>query len=287
VPAALLGLMGLVAPTAWAHPGPPSSVFDQNQVFWQVLVNRTSSQFATEFNNLLALGYMVIDLEVQDDGRVSAAWQDNTDNRGWRSLRNMTYDSFAAEHAEAVADGMRIVDFEVYVNEPCTVCTVRFAAVWVENREGYSWSFRYDLRAADLSSYVTQQDNAGRMPIEIERYRGGQNCACYAAIWVNNVEDLDWRLHFDLTSAEYGQRWEQYRSTFRPLVVQRHGSEYAGIWVENRNGRAWISSRGVRSDFEVEQAMTHYRSRGYRLVGFEKAPVGDDWWYGMIWRQNN
>jgi hypothetical protein len=287
---AVLGLVGLAPLPTSAHPGQPSAVFDPNRIDWAFDFNLTSSAFANIFPSMVANGYMVLDLEIETDGLVSAVWQKNVDGRAWRSKRGMNFADFEEEHDQAVGDGMRIVDFEVQPGlDPST-----FAAVWVENREGYAWSFDHNLTASGLNSYTVEQRDLGRMPIDVERYEppfAASTCNdCFAAIWVRNFEGLGWAIHWGMSRIEYGERWDEYRdSGSRPLVTQAHHDLFQGIWVQNRNGRGWASHRDMTSTV-VRQRLDEYEAMGYRPVAIEKYTVGgpgSGWRYAMIWRQNN
>jgi hypothetical protein len=278
--------MALVMPQAWAHPGLPSSVFDQNRVDSVFQFNLTSADYANRFVSLKANGYLVLDLEIETDGRVSAIWQKNTDGRAWRSLRGLNFVEFDEEHNRAVAQGMRIVDFEVRpdLNPPT------FSAVWVENRENYAWSFDHNLTESGMQNYYLEQRDAGRMPIDIERYEppfAASTCNdCFAAIWVRNFEGLGWGIHWSMSRVRYGERWNEYRDDgYRPLVIQSHHDWFQGIWVENRNDRHWISHRDMTAA-QVNDRVDLYEALEYRPVAFEKYEFSGGWRYAMVWREN-
>ena len=92
-----------------------------------------------------------------------------------------------------------------------------------------------------------------------------------------------------MSSEEFSSRFDQYHSRFRMTDVEsyRHDGQqyYAGIWVENRNGREWYEQRGLSSK-GFGELWSELRDLGFRLVDYEVYPSSDGWEYAGIWRQN-
>ena len=61
---------------------------------------------------------------------------------------------------------------------------------------------------------------------------------------------------------------------------------YAGIWVENENGRVWSEWRNMTSK-EFGEKWLELRDAGYRLIDYEVYPTLGGWRYAGIWRQNS
>ncbi len=335
VTAALLAQLAILVAPALANPGVPSSVFDRNSVDWDFVYNRTSSQFAADFAQRTSQGMMIVDVEVNDfsdrlgkaddhPNYYSAVWQRDVDGRAWQEWRDMTRSQFTQKHQQALVDNQRLVDFEAYTcdSDNGKEC---YAGVWVENREHLSTSFgalMYDRSESDVQVFIENNRAIGMMPIDLEEYNVPGCSRCFAVIIAQNVEHLDWRAHWSLSSADFAAKFNQYRDAgFRMLAVTSHArydcppligctfgenqawSVYAGIWVENRNGRGWAEYRNMSTDFE--QKRRDFIAAGYRPIAFEEYKVFDKkvcediplsdinfcgnryvMRYAMIWRQN-
>jgi Bacterial tandem repeat domain 1 len=337
--AAMVAQLAFLVAPALASSSVPSSVFDRDSVEWDFVFDRTSSQFAGDFAQRVSQGMMIVDLEVNDYSTLlqradddhtadhpnyySAVWQRNVDGRAWQEWRDMTVSQFRQKHNQALTDNQRLVDFEAYTcdSDKSKEC---YAGVWVENREHLFSPFgalTFDRSASDLEFYINSQREAGMMAIDVEEYNVPGCLRCYAAIVVENREHLAWQIHWGLSSSEFADKFNQYRDAgYRMQAVTSHAqydcprligcafgehpawSVYAGIWVENRNGRGWAEYRNMGwTDFD--QRRRDYIAAGYRPIAFEeyKVPNGREcstvgtntacfnryvMRYAMIWRQN-
>ncbi|MFY1650552.1 serine hydrolase [Solwaraspora sp. WMMB762] len=277
---------GATTPAA-AHPGPPSAVFDPDEVGWASVRDMTPADFQVRFDEYAAAGYLVVDLDVDvaDDGRrIGAAFQRNLDGRGWLVRTRLTKAEFDTEFVKAADDGMRLVDFETYVEGSARY----YAAAWVRNVEGYGWSMKYNLTAAEFTAYYTEQRRT-RLPVDVDIYPTGAGTR-YALVWVDNAENLDWRLLGGITRTEYQDAVDAYQIVYRSLVVDSAlttvGQRYAGIWVENTNHRRWR----VRSDLTRQEYVNwwhRYADEGYRVINFERYETAKGTRYAGVWRQNS
>lgn len=291
--AALLASTALLAclgPTdaVLAHPAIPSTVFDPDEVSWTSVRDMTGSVFGDYFGTKKKQGYMVVDLEVDViDGeyRVGAIFKSNTDSRAWKSLRNLTSDEFHEEWLEAREDGLRPVDQETYVFDG----TRYYAGVWIENSEGYDWASYRNVTGEVYGERFERYRDAGFMPVDVEAYETGVGMR-YAAVWVENAEGHAWEQWRNLTSQEFSSKFDVYKDDFRMLDVESYptpwGQRYAGIWIENVNGRRWIERRDMTAT-TFGNRWSRYLDMGYRLVDYEKYPSPSGPRYAGIWRQNS
>jgi CubicO group peptidase (beta-lactamase class C family) len=266
----------------------PSPILDPDSVSWASVRGMTSSQFATYFDEKSRAGYMVIDIEVAEiDGveRVGAVWQDNLDNRGWFELRNMSASQFITELAAKRTAGYRLIDQEVYTLNNSTM----YAGVWIFNKEDLEWISYTDQSNDNFSTLFSRYSEQGYMMIDIDAH-STSGVTTYSAVWVDNVENLDWVEWRNLTSAEFADKFEQYRDGYRMIDVESYwiGSVqyYAGIWVENRNGRGWAEWRDMTAK-EFGDKWLQLRDAGYRLIDYEVYPVAGGYRYAGVWRQNS
>ncbi len=289
----VLAITTWLAPASAASPHAPddpipSPILDPNSVSWASVRNLTSSQFAVDFDERARLGYMIMDIEVDEiDGvqRVGATWQRNIDNRGWVELRNMTASEFASEQTAKRTAGYRMIDQEVY-----TLGSLKYyAAVWIFNSESLSWISYTDQSSSEFATLFDRYNSVGYLMIDIdaEYIQGAMN---YSAIWVDNVENLAWAEFRDLTSDQFAQKFDEYKDTHRMIDVESYQigplQFYAGIWVENKNGRGWYELRDMTAKTFGDKWL-ELRDAGYRLVDYETYSTLDGQRYAGIWRQNS
>lgn len=186
---------------------------------------------------------------------------------------------------KAKDEGLRLVEQEAYLVNG----QQRHAGVWIENREDLGWASYRNLTSAEFSQRFNEQKDAGRMPVDVDAYQtsGGMR---YSIVWVDNDEDLAWALWRDMSSADFSTKFASYQDDYRLLafdsVQAPGGQKYAGIWVENANGRAWR----VRRDLTAQGFANwwhRYRDEGYRLVSYDRYQTAGGPRYAGIWRQDN
>ena len=265
----------------------PSSVLDPDAVGWYSGRNFTSSAFSDWFSDLAEQGYMMVDIEVDEiDGvqRVGGVWQRNTDGRGWFQTRNMTLAEFELTQRERADAGYRLIDQEVYVLGTGTF----YAGIWIQNVEGLNWTHYYDMTSDEFSALFDFSADQGFVPIDVDAYViDGE--LLYSAIWVENTENLAWRLWRDLTSEGFAEKFDEYRDRFRMIDVESYQFQgrqlFAGIWLENANGRGWAQWRNLTSQ-GFHAKWSELRDAGFRLINYEVYPTAAGWRYAGIWRQN-
>ncbi len=264
----------------------PSSLFDPDSIGWASRRDMSSSAFSDWFKQMKD-AYMLIDIEVDEvngQQRVAGVWQRNTDNRGWAEHRNLTSSQFHDKWVSYRDQGYRLIDQEAY-----TLGGTRYyAGIWVENREGLAWASFRNLTSQEFSDKFQTYSKNGYIMVDVEGYSTPQGLR-YAMIWVENTEGLAWAEYRNLSSQEFADKFDQLKATHRVLDVEsyRHNGVqyYAGIWVENKNGRGWAEYRDMT---ETGWRNRWYRMRdlGYRLVDFEIYPTGSGYRYAGVWRQN-
>jgi CubicO group peptidase (beta-lactamase class C family) len=278
------------APFGNAHPGQPSPVFDPNEVGWAGLRDRTVTEFDDDLRKWADRGHLVVDLEADTfsgELRLGGAFQVNTDKRGWLVDTVMTAAEYNAKFEDARQRGLRLVDRELY-----SLDGVRhYAAAWVQNVEGLGWHTKHDLTYAQLQSYFREQQEARRMPIDFDMYRASDGTVRYGLIWLDNPENLGWRLHGDLTSAGYAAKFDEYDAAgFRMLSFDSAPASstqlYGGIWVENANHRGWKGRRDMTAT-GYGNWWHRYADLGYRQIFVGRYQTAGGVSYASLWRQNN
>lgn len=266
----------------------PSNILDPNAVSWASVRNMTSTQFGAYFDQMSRDGYMVIDIEVDEiDGkqRVGAVWQRNLDGRGWLEYRNQSSSEYQAKLSDLRAKGYRLIDQEAYQ----LAGNWYYAGVWIENKEMLDWVSYLDQTSNDFGVLFTRYSEAGYLMIDIDVYPTSSGLR-YSAVWVKNSENLKWQEWRDMTSAEFGAKFDELKDQYRMIDVESYASNggqyYAGIWVENKNKRGWAEWRDMSAN-SFGNKWIELRDAGYRLINYEAYPTAEGWRYAGVWRQNS
>jgi CubicO group peptidase (beta-lactamase class C family) len=287
-----VGGFSAAAPVARSHPVVPGPVFDPASVSWSSIRDASLPAFRTYLLERLA-SYLVVELDVDSvsgEPRVHAILQRKPDNRRSRIRWDMTSTRYAEEWEQARSDGLRLVDQETYV-----VNGIRYwAAVWIENVEGYSWSGYRSADRSTLDAKLAQLRRDGYLPIQFDAYRTDSGLR-YSAVWVENTEGRDWRLVHDVRGEVLGDYSQSYEARYRMVDIESYAGEgsrlgrlgagrqhFAAVWVENLEGRRSSTQFDLSPDGYVNRYNRYY-DLGYRLVDVERYGTR----YAAIWRQNS
>jgi CubicO group peptidase (beta-lactamase class C family) len=308
----LLAGQNLQAATPVAPVTIPSPIFDPNSAGWASVRNMTSDQYTEFFNQQRSAGMMPVDIEVDEINntqRVGAVWQRNLDGRGWIALRNMTAGQFETNLTQFRNDGFRLIEQEVYL----LGTTTYYAGIWIQNVEGLEWISYTNRSSAEFAELFQRYRDQGMLMIdidvtslltpqaavvpsdesfpteEIDSYAPSSHML-YSAVWVENSEGLAWQEWRDMTSAQFGEKFEELKGTYRMIDIESYThsgvQHYAGIWVENKNGRGWAEWRDMTAK-QFGDRWLILRDAGYRLINYEVYATPSGWRYAGIWRQNS
>jgi CubicO group peptidase (beta-lactamase class C family) len=291
----------------------PSPILDPNSAGWASVRNMTSDQYSQFFGEQSRAGMMPVDIEVDEINntqRVGAVWQRNLDGRGWIALRNMTASQFEANLTQYRNDGFRLIEQEVYL----LGTTTYYAGIWIQNVEGLEWTSYTNRSSAEFAELFQRYRDQGLLMIDIDITppplvpqvaidRGDEGFPTenrdsyapsshmlYSAVWVENSEGLAWQEWRDMTSAQFGEKFEELKGTYRMIDIESYThngvQHYAGIWVENKNGRGWAEWRDMTAK-QFGDRWLILRDAGYRLINYEVYSTPSGWRYAGIWRQNS
>ena len=150
----------------------------------------------------------------------------------------------------------------------------------------------FAMTLAELNTFVSQQDHAGRLPIDFDMYRDATGKARYSAVFLDNPEGLDWHLRGDLSYAGFQTLDTTYGgSGFRTISIDSatNGSDqlFGAIWWENVNGRTW-ASRVHGGETDYANWWGYLADQGLRQI-FNGRFLGADGKVKLLstWRQNN
>jgi CubicO group peptidase (beta-lactamase class C family) len=285
------------APTASAHPGPPSKSFDPDEVGWAAVHGHTLPDFRRTLDDHHRAGYLVVDVEADtfDGGlRLGAAFQRNTDNRGHRVEPDLTGQRFAQVSEWADAGGYRLVDLEIFELGGAR----HYAAAWVEDVEGTRGDDDHDLTYRQFLSYSGEQRRLGRMPVDVDVYPTADGTR-YALIWIDNPGNVSWHLHGDLSGPDYLRAGRDYRDAgFRQVSFDSidgsvdgssaggRGQRYGGIWLGNPNRRSWLADHDMSPGRQYDNLFHRNADLGYRQVFLGRYRSAGGVRYAALWRAN-
>ncbi|MGQ0678928.1 MAG: serine hydrolase [Actinomycetota bacterium] len=284
--AAVVALGALEVPARAASPLMPHGVFDAQQTGWHYRTGMTLGQYQDYFAEQTKTR-LQIDIEADEiDGEVRymAVFQDKVDGRGQYVLRDMTKASFAAENSNQLKNGMRLVDLEIYQSAGAE----RYAAIWLGNPEKLDHHLTQDHTVAQLTDYTKRMVRDGFIPADVELYPTSQGWR-YAVIWLENIENLPFKLLVGLSSTSYASYFDQLKREYRPIDIESNdvGKQvYAVIWVGNPSERLWYARRDM-NQIQFDNYKRYYEDLGYRATDLEVYQSGAGLRYASIWRQNS
>lgn len=214
-----------------------------------------------------------------------AAMVDDKKNLAWASLRDLTNAEFAAAFNDYKSKGYIIIDVDAYPHGS----GVRYSMVWQKNTEGRGWKEHRNLTSSQYAAKWAEYRDKGFRPLDIEAYLIGSNLR-FAGIWVKNTEGLHWSSKRGMTSAEYGDYFQQQRNAGRrPIDIEVYetngGLRYAAIWYENKPSVEWAALRNMtRNAYQKE--VDDRAANGFRVIDFESYETSGGQRYAAIWEKN-
>ncbi|GAA0795220.1 serine hydrolase [Spirilliplanes yamanashiensis] len=198
-------------------------------------------------------------------------------------MRDETPAEFETELADYKERGLLPVDVEVD-----TVGGWRGGATFQRNTDGRTWWLRTDMTEAAYEQRQADAREAGLRQVDIEVYEVDGKRR-YAAIWIENKENLASAVRHDLTDAEWESWFEQQRAAGRmPVAIQQYatdeGVRYAGVWVRNPTGVRWAEWRGL-SEADFQRKADELES-DHRLFAFDSVRTSAGQRYSGIWVEN-
>jgi len=270
----IIGLFSLLALPVIA-----SEIVSDQDVGWYAYRDLSSSTFSRHFQNLSDKGYRMIDVDaysVSGNVRYAMVWQRN-DGRAWAERRDMTSDQYNQRWKEYRDRGFRPTDVEAYQ----VGSKMRYAGIWIENRENIKWSSWRNMKAEKYGERFEEMSRKGFMLVDMEAYKT-PNGTRFAAIWYKNTRNIQWAQLRNLTRERYQQEVDSRAAAgFRMVDYERYkmGSKtrYAAIW--HKDGGPSQIIRTNRSKLGYANNFREYRDDGFRPVDFER----DGSKYGAIW----
>ena len=202
----------------------------------------------------------------------------------WASGRDYNSSDFGAWFAEMSRQGYMLTDIEVDEVDG----QERVGGVWQENTDGRDWLETRDMSQATFDSYQETRAAAGYRIIDQEVYQLG-GVTYYAAIWMQNVENLGWENYYNVTSTQFATLFTTYFNMgYLPIDVDAYeiGGQlrYAAVWQENIEGLNWYEWQDLTSQ-EFADYFDQYQAN-YRMIDVESYQSGGQQYYAGIWVEN-
>lgn len=211
-------------------------------------------------------------------------WQPRT--RAWTERHDLTASEFDQENQSQRAAGHRLSDFEAYL----TSSGMRYAGVWVDNSEGVTWWFDYDMDATQYGSTRQNLMNNGLRLVDIEGYET-PNGIRWAAVWYQSCDNTTWDEVRATDATSYQQQVTAFAAQgFQVVDFETYqtasGQGYAAIVEAVPPTRTWAAhqDRTLKWFLNLHR---RYEDEGLRLIDFESYDTSLGVRYAGVWAEND
>lgn len=272
-----------------AQPMVAIATFDPPTTPWAAYTSQEPAAFHDTFDDKVAAEQMLIDLDVDGfDGtdRIGSIYRPNPDGRAWTTRLGLTGAEYGEVWSKYRKEGYRLVGFESYVEGG----ERQYAGHWVENVEGLGWASVFGLTKEEFADHFKRYRRSRMMPIDIDVYPTGAGDR-YAVVWVDNPQNLDWRLRSTLTDDSMQTTFDGYAAEglrLHTIDSYRSGADqrYATLWIENHDHRAWGANWAMTTT-GFTNAWNQMTDMGFRLDDLERYDTAAGARFSAVWRQND
>ncbi|MBC7776216.1 MAG: serine hydrolase [Phycisphaerae bacterium] len=224
--------------------------------------------------------YLIIPLYFSPQIAAQGVLDQPDQDLSWESRRDMSESAYEAKLDELKGKGYRPVDVEILGGS-----TRKYACIWRKNTDNRAWEVRTKLIDSEFAAKWEEMKNKGFRPIDQESHTVSGK-TYYGAIWLENKENLKWASLRKMSSEEFSQKFEEYKSKYIPVDVDAYevGGNllYSVIWVENKDNLSWVEKRNIpKDDFGTQ--FDEYSGKGYRLYSTESYERNGKQEYATIW----
>ena len=164
----------------------------------------------------------------------------------------------------------------------------RYSGVWQKNTDNRGWVSYRNLTSNGFHEKWEEYKNKGYRPIDQDTVVL-DGATRYSLVMVENKEGLKWVSNRNLTSAQFSEKFNQYKNAYMPIDVDAvetgAGMRYSIIWVENKANTQWVELRDMSPD-TYGQRFQQYRDQGYRVADLDCYANNGQLRYAAIWEKN-
>lgn len=202
---------------------------------WVARHGLTASQYQSQFNYWVGLGYRLKVVDGYEDGgsaRYAAIWEKST-GPAWVARHGLTSSGYQSQFNYWTSRGYRLTWVQGYgVNG-----VDYYAAIW-EKTTGPAWIARHGMTSSQYQSYFDAYARYGYRLKHVSGYKVGYSDR-YAAIW-EKTSGPAWVARHRMTSGSYQHEFtDRYLQGYRLKQVDGYplgtSARYAAIWVAEPN----------------------------------------------------
>ena len=206
------------------------------------------------------------------------------DSTGWYFRYGLTNNGYKNAWDKYKGDGFLPIDIETDRIGGNT----RYAGVWQKNKDNRGWVSYRNLTSEGFHEKWAEYRDKGYRPIDQDAVVIN-GAVRYSLIMVENKEGLKWVSNRNLTSAEFSDKFNQYKGAYMPIdvdAVQVGGAmRYSIIWIENKSNTGWIELRDM-TRAAYGQKFQQYSDQGYRVADLDCYANNGKLRYAAIWEKN-
>lgn len=231
---------------------------------WQARHDLDAAAFQNTFNQLVGVGYRLIDISGYLDGgtpRFAGVWVKQA-GPAWQARHAMTAVNFQTAFNALSAQGYRLRRISAFATPGGTL----FSAIWDKSPVA-QWQAQHGMSAAAYHTKFNQMAAAGYRLVDVCGYEeGGQDQ--YAAIWEMSPGPA-WQAFHALDAAQYQAQFNQLAAQgYVPLRISGYTvggvTRYAAIW-QQRASIGWQARHGIDSA-TYQRAFDDALYQGQRLL---------------------
>ena len=163
-----------------------------------------------------------------------------------------------------------------------------FAVTWQRVSRRLTTVEQRNLSAAELATWDQSYRAQDYRMTDLEAYPVGAEIR-FAAVWLTNLEGIDWDVRHGLTGAQLAQQLQAQRNAgYRLVDIEAYEEagqlRHAGIWHRSCDNANWLEFRDMTS-LQYRQREDSLTALGYRVVDFESYQTSGGQRYAAIWEQ--
>lgn len=256
---------------------------------WSVREDLDSSQMDTLEDDYNDKGFMLAGIDAISDGmtvQYTTLWHENRDNRDWAFALDLSAEGLGDAMQSFSNAGLRPLSIEVYEAGG----EIRYAAIWIENREGLAWSAGVEILAQDYDDFSQVREDHGLRPVDIELYEF-ESAPAFAAIWYENTLNLSSVQLLMLDQADYLAAVDDYESDGYRLIDTESretvdGRRYAALLENPADNNAWRREDDLTSAIDANRSR-EYADLGYRPIDLEHFEDGGEAHITSVWLETD